>query len=143
MSNNKEAANFKKLVTEVAKTTLVRGENHVKFRKIAHRIAKELAPTTQIEQLLCKKFISLSWRHDRALAVERQLLSMQNSPMPDDNYVDFAVGLTPPKQRRIRNIKKLRFDTNAIESVQRQIIAQEKAMQKALEQYRNEQANLN
>ena len=125
---------------------LIRGENTRKFEELKQKITLEVLPKTEIEKILCEKFISAVWKHERTLEVERNMLSAQNAPENEDrpgNYDDLPLDEEPSKpsvRKRVRTIKKVRLDQNNVQAVLKYGLEVEKNMYKALEKVRSEQA---
>jgi len=123
---------------------LIRGENKRKFEELRQKITTEISPETEIEKILCEKFISAIWKHERTLEVEKNLLSAQNAPEEEErlDYYDIPLGGSFPKpiKRRVRNIKKIRIEHPNVQAVLKYGLEVEKNMYKALEKVRSEQA---
>ena len=92
-----------------------------------------MVPQTEIEKVLCEKFIFSAWKHRRAIIVERNILNEQNklNDYDDENWGQ--------NNRRIRNIKKIRLSEEDIKYVLEYQINLEKMMQKTLRRFREEQ----
>lgn len=123
---------------------LIRGENTRKFEELRQKITSEVLPMTEIEKILCEKFISAIWKHERALEIERNMLSAQNTPEDEGlpgNYGEFSLDgeFSKPKRQRVRNIKKIRLDRANVQTVLKYSLEVEKNMYKALEKMRSEQ----
>jgi len=136
----------------LGKSLLVRGENKRRFEELMAKVLKEIEPITEIEKVLCDKFIFSAWRHQRIVEIERNILSSRNVPdikkltqeEEDAEIIDRQFDLDPIKRRavlkrRVRNIKKLRLNDSEIQSLLKHEIAIQKNMLKILERIREEQ----
>lgn len=136
----------------LGKSLLVRGENKRKFEELRVKVLKEIVPSTEIENILCDKFIFSAWRHRRIVEIERNILSSRNTPEinkltqeeEDAEIIDRQFDWDPIKsgaelKKRVRNIKKLKLDDPEMQSLLRHEIAMQKNMLKILERIREEQ----
>jgi hypothetical protein len=114
----------------LGKNILIKGENKRKFEVLRAKIIEEIEPATEIERVLCEKFIFAVWNHDRAIEVERNMLNAQNQIKKSDGS-DSRV--------RIRNICKVSLAGHLIQKVLIHRTAIEKNMLKTLERIREEQ----
>lgn len=125
--------------SNLAKNLLIRGENTRKFEELRLRLLEELYPITEIQKILCEKFISTVWKHGRAVEVEKNILSSQNVPTyTEGEEVTLESEFALP-DRRMRNIKKIRLDKPSVEKIIRYESDLQKTMLKILERYREEQ----
>ena len=117
----------------MAKDLLLKGESLREFESFKVKIISEMVPQTEIEKVLCEKFIFSAWKHRRAIIVERNILNEQNklNDYDDENWGQ--------NNRRIRNIKKIRLSEEDIKYVLEYQINLEKMMQKTLRRFREEQ----
>jgi len=119
--------------SRMAKDLLLKGESLREFESFKVKIISEMVPQTEIEKVLCEKFIFSAWKHRRAIIVERNILNEQNklNDYDDENWGQ--------NNRRIRNIKKIRLSEEDIKYVLEYQINLEKMMQKTLRRFREEQ----
>ncbi len=120
----------------LSKNILVRGENTRKFEEFRLKVEGEIQPITEIEKILCDKFILASWKHQRAMEVERNILNDQNKPENDWGFDEWRSG----KKHRMRNLRNVRMDRPEIQKLLRYQLELEKNMYKALERLRVEQS---
>lgn len=122
--------------SDLAKKLLIKGENLRQFEELRAKILSETVPLTQIENILVEKIISATWRLQRAMEVERNLLNEQNAIRDEERYTSFD----EHGRQRIRNIKKVRVHSPEVQHVIQYQIELEKALQKSLSRLREEQA---
>jgi len=120
----------------LAKKLLIKGENLREFEDLRASLLREMVPQTQIEQILAEKIISATWRLQRAMEVERNLLNEQNAIKEEERYGMFD----EHGRKRIRNIKKVRVHSVEVQHIIQYQIELEKGLQKALGRLREEQA---
>jgi hypothetical protein len=130
----------------LGKSLLVRGEDKRKFEELKVKVLKEILPITEIETILCSKFIIAVWRHKRIVEIEKNMLSSQNAPdIPkrdsfDYDPYEFEFGQRREKtKKRVRNIKKLRLNSPDLQELMKYETALQKNMLKILEHIRKEQ----
>lgn len=123
----------------LAKKLLIRGENLREFEVLRAKIQTEVDPKTEIEKILCEKFISLTWKLQRAIEVEKNIFSQQD-PNYDNDLDSLLDEGRSGKRHRIRNIKRIRFNSEELKHIIQYQLDLEKAIQKTLEQLRGEQA---
>lgn len=119
----------------LAKKLLIRGENSKQFEIFRAKILEEILTQTEIENILCEKFISSAWKLQRAMEVEKNLLNKQNTLKDIDDDGSWGQG-----RKRVRNIKNVRLFDAEIQHVIQYQIELEKSMQKSLERLREEQS---
>ncbi|MFA6459202.1 MAG: hypothetical protein WCV79_02290 [Candidatus Paceibacterota bacterium] len=119
----------------LAKQVLIKGENKRDFFDLVHHIRVEMRAQTRIEEEFIKKYIFSAWKLRRLREVEKNILEKQNIITEEERYESDG---NRPRQR-IRNIKKIRIDTE-VELLNDQQERLEKQMVKALRQLREEQS---
>lgn len=122
----------------LAKKVLIKGENKRKFEELRTKILGEVLPITEIEKILCDKFISAVLKHDRAIEIERNMLNKQNQPIQDEED-PFLLDPFSKSKKRIRNINKVFLNTPDIQKILKYQVSLEKNMLKILERIREEQ----
>lgn len=129
----------------LSKKLLIRGEDKRKFEELRAKIMEEILPCTEIEKILCDKFISAVWKHTRAIEIEKNMLSAQNIPENNDEQGDsldfFDSRFDTNIKRRVRNIKKVNLDRDEVQKILKYQIALEKNMLKMLERLYNAKAS--
>lgn len=118
----------------LAKKLVIKGENRKEFEELRAKVLREILPNTEMENILCERFISAAWKLQRAMEIEKNLLNEQNAISEHERY-----GSATPRER-VRNIKKVRLNGPDIQYLIHYQLELEKAMQKALERLRAEQA---
>ncbi len=119
----------------LTKKLLIRGENSKQFEVFRAKILGEILTQTEIENILCEKFISSAWKLQRAMEIEKNLLDQQNTVKDFDDPDSWGT-----KRKRIRNIKKIRLYNEEVQHIIQYQLDLEKLMHKSLERLRNEQA---
>lgn len=122
----------------LARKLLIKGESVRLFEEMRARILSETVPQTEIEHILVEKIISATWRLQRAMEVEKNLLNQQNA-IADEEKFGSAWDDTPVR-KRIRNIKKVRVHGAEVQHIIQYQIELEKGLQKAIGRLRDEQA---
>ena len=117
----------------LAKKLLFKGENHRNFEVLRLKILQEIIPQTEIENILCEKIISTTWKLQRAMIVERNILSRQNRITGEEKADYFSC------RKRVRNIKRIRLDNPDIQYIIQYQLELEKNLQKTLIILREEQ----
>lgn len=125
-------------ISALAKKVLIKGENRHEFERFESGLRKELGPNTEVENILCEKFIIAAWKRQRALVLEKALLNGQNAItfLETTGVLDTDV---PPRQR-IRNIKNVDITSKKAQSLIRYQLELERCMKEALDDFRKEQA---
>lgn len=119
----------------LAKRLLIKGENSKQFEVFKAKILREILIQTEIENILCEKFISSAWKLQRAMEIEKNLLDQQNTVADFDDPGSWGI-----TKKRIRNIKKVRLYNEEVQHIIQYQLDLEKLMHKSLERLRNEQA---
>ncbi len=122
--------------SQLAKKLLIKGENLREFEEMRDKILAETLTQTEIEKVLCEKIISYIWKRKRAMEIERNLLNQKNEISEEEN-LDESWGSS--SRKRVRNIKKVRIDSQEIKDIIQYQFELEKGFQKALERLREEQ----
>lgn len=122
--------------SELAKTLLIKGENLNDFEIFRSKLLTEMVPQTETENILCEKFISSAWKHRRSLEVEKHMLNKQNE-IKDFDYDEASLG---KERKRIRNIKKVRYDSEEMKYLLQYQLELEKLMYRCLSRFRYEQS---
>lgn len=117
-----------------ARKLVIKGENRKEFEELRAKVLEEILPKTEMENILCERFISAAWKLQRAMEIEKNLLNEQNAISDHERY-----GSATPRER-VRNIKKVRLNGPDVQYLIHYQLELEKAMQKALERLRAEQA---
>ena len=89
-----------------------------------------------VSSAYARKIISTTWRLQRAMEVEKNLLNEQNAIKDEERYDSFD----EHGRQRVRNIKKVRVHTTEVQHVIQYQIELEKGLQKAIGRLRDEQA---
>lgn len=119
----------------LARRLLIKGENSKRFEVFKAKILREILIQTEIENILCEKFISSAWKLQRAMEIEKNLLDQQNIVADFDDPGSWGT-----TKKRIRNIKKVRLYNEEVQHIIQYQLDLEKLMHKSLERLRNEQA---
>lgn len=130
-------SNYQIMAQEMAKLVVIRGENTSKFIEFSGKILLELGPQTEIERILCEKFIILSWKLKRLLEIERNLFNKQSAELTNEEdtklYLKHVTGI------RVRNIKKIDITDPSVIHVSKNQMELEKRIAKTLFRIREEQ----
>jgi len=120
-------------MVKLVQKLLLKGEKRADLIALVFKITEEVEPQTEIENIFCEKIISLTWKLQRAMEIERNLLNRQNEITLDERN-DYFDG-----RKRIRNIKKIYISQPAIQDIIRYQTELEKTLQKTIGRLREEQ----
>lgn len=123
--------------SHLAKKLLIKGENLREFEELRAKILAETLIQTEIENTLCEKIISAIWKSRRAREVEKNLLNELNEISEDESL---GGSWDSQSRKRVRNIKKVRFNSPEIQHIIQYQLELEKGLQKAIARLREEQA---
>ncbi len=126
--------------SELARKLLIKGESWREFEKMRAKVLSEIGPQTEIENILCEKIISATWKMRRAMIVEKNLLNKENEITFEEKHPD---PWSPPGRKRIRNIDRVNMQSPEVQNLLQYQIELEKALQKALERLRRLRSDQN
>lgn len=124
----------KLLVDIISKNVLLPGESRKNLNKIKERMAKDYGIVGPIEEILCSKIISDTWRLQRLYKFETQILLNQQSERKNrynDTY-DRISRMNIPNKKRFRSTAKQIEYTPALEEIQKHISVLENGMLKTV-----------
>ena len=144
MANKIELAEVSgELLTNIlSKNVLLPGENRKELSKIRIKVEKDLKPVGALEEILCSKIISDTWKIKRLYTFETKVLREQqtnSNPLNRGAYSSFD-GIPRSKKRFRSTVKQIEY-TKDLEEIQRHITMVETGMLKTLSEFSNLQKN--
>lgn len=131
------------LTNILSKNVLLPGESKKELGKIRLKIEKDLKPSGALEEILCSKIISDTWKIKRLYAFETKVLRDQqakSNPVNHANYSNFG-SVSPVKRKRFRStIKQIEY-TKELEDIQRHINIVETGLLKTVSELTSIQKN--
>ncbi len=119
--------------SSLSRKLLIKGENWREFEQMRAEVLAEIGPQTKIENILCEKIISATWKMRRAMIIERNLLNQENEITFEELHPD---PWGPRPRKRVRNIDRVQMQSPEVQNIIQYQINLEKGLQKALERIR-------
>lgn len=144
MTNKTELAGVDgELLTNIlSKNVLLPGESKKELSKIRVKMEKDLKPVGALEEILCSKVISDTWKIMRLYSFETKVLREQQTKSNPKSRSDYgSFGNIPRSKKRFRSTVKQIEYTKELEEIQRHITMVETGMLKTLSEFSNLQKN--
>lgn len=134
--------NTELLTNILSKNVLLPGESKKELGKIRGKIEKDLKPVGALEEILCSKIISDTWKIKRLYTFETNILKEQQIRSNPKNRNDYSSFNSIPKsKKRFRStIKQIEY-TKELEEIQRHINIVESGLLKTVSELTSIQKN--
>jgi hypothetical protein len=124
------------LINILSKNVLLPGESKKELSKIKEKVTKDLKPVGALEEILCSKIISDTWKIKRLYTFETKILRDQQSksnPSNKETYPGFGhmTSLSKGRKRFRSTVKQITY-TKELEDIQRHISIVESGMLKTV-----------
>jgi hypothetical protein len=135
--------NNPELLTNIlSKNVILPGESKKELCKIRNKIEKDLKPIGALEEILCSKIISDTWKIKRLYTFETNILREQQNKSNPNNRNDYSgFNSLPKSKKRFRStIKQIEY-TKELEEIQRHINIVESGLLKTVSELTSIQKN--
>ena len=127
--------NSDELLTDIiCKNVLLPGESRKNLNKLKEKMAKDYGIVGAIEEILCSKIISDTWRMQRLYKFETEILleqQKQSKKRFNDTYDPLSRTNRPNTKRFRSTVKQIKY-TKELEEIQKHIAVLENGMLKTV-----------